>query len=100
MKPASFLTSSKNHTVETTHAGSAAKWVVSPKRRLRFIRHACGAERRIVMKTQRSAAAGLCTLLMFSPGIAEADVVLDWNEIMVAVVADQPPPDMNRFAAI
>ena len=52
------------------------------------------------MKTQRIAAAGLCAALMFSPTIARADVVLDWNEIMVAVVADQPPTQMNRIAAI
>ena len=52
------------------------------------------------MKTQRIAAAGLCAALMFSPTIARADVVLDWNEIMVTVVADQPPTQMNRIAAI
>jgi len=51
------------------------------------------------MRTQRIAA-GLCAALMFSPLVARADVVLDWNAIMVAVIADQPPPQMNRFAAI
>jgi hypothetical protein len=35
-----------------------------------------------------------------SPAIVRADAVLDWNAIMVAVVADQPPTLMNRLAAI
>jgi hypothetical protein len=52
------------------------------------------------MKKQRMAAVGLCAASMFSPPIARADVVLDWNEVMVAVVADQPPTNMNRVAAI
>ena len=52
------------------------------------------------MKTQRIAAAALCAAWMFSPSIARADVVLEWNEIVVAVVADKPPPQMNRIAAI
>jgi hypothetical protein len=47
-----------------------------------------------------SLAAGLFVLLLGSPTIGHADVVLDWNEIMVAVVADQPPTNMNRVAAI
>ena len=53
-----------------------------------------------VMKTSRIAAAGLCASLALGPAIANADVVLEWNAIMVAVVADQPPPNMNRLAAI
>ena len=32
----------------------------------------------------------LCSALVFSPAIASADVVLDWNEIMITVVRDQP----------
>ena len=52
------------------------------------------------MKTQRIAAAALCAAVLFNPAIARADVVLDWNAIMVAVVADQPPTQMNRIAAI
>ncbi|HMF61062.1 MAG TPA: hypothetical protein VK595_11865 [Vicinamibacterales bacterium] len=52
------------------------------------------------MKTQRIAAASLCAVVMFSPTIVQADVVLDWNEIMVTVVAEQPPTQMNRIAAI
>jgi hypothetical protein len=52
------------------------------------------------MKTEKIAAAGLCAVLMFSPTIVQADVVLDWNDILVTVVADQPPTQMNRFAAI
>ena len=42
----------------------------------------------------------LALFLVSSPTIARADVVLDWNEIMVAIVADQPPTLMNRLAAI
>ncbi len=52
------------------------------------------------MKTQSIAAASVCTVLILSPVLAQADVVLDWNEIMVTVVADQPQPQMNRIAAI
>ena len=52
------------------------------------------------MKSLRIAAAGVVCCLVSSPTIARADVVLDWNEIMVAVVADQPPTLMNRLAAI
>jgi hypothetical protein len=44
--------------------------------------------------------AGLCGLLLVSSAMARADAVLDWNEIMVAVVKDQPPPNQNRFAAV
>jgi hypothetical protein len=29
-----------------------------------------------------------------------SNVVLEWNAIMVSLVQDQPPPDMNRYAAI
>ncbi len=52
------------------------------------------------MMIQRIAAAALCAASISTPSIARADVVLDWNEIMVAVVADQPPTQMNRIAAI
>jgi hypothetical protein len=52
------------------------------------------------MKTTTSATVGLLAGLLFSPGIAGADAVLDWNAIMVTVVSDQPPPFKNRFAAI
>lgn len=44
--------------------------------------------------------ASLCSVLLFSPAMAQADAVLDWNEIMVELVQDQPPPFQNRFAAI
>lgn len=52
------------------------------------------------MRTPRIAVAGLCAAVVFSPAIANGDVVLEWNAIMVAVVAEQPPPNMNRYAAI
>ncbi|MEX2124063.1 MAG: vanadium-dependent haloperoxidase [Woeseia sp.] len=55
------------------------------------------------MKTGRTAAvlcAALFAALIFSPAIARSGVVLEWNEIMVALVEDQPPPLQNRFAAI
>jgi hypothetical protein len=52
------------------------------------------------MKTRTSATAGLLVALLFSPAIASADAVLDWNVIMVTIVSDQPPPFQNRFAAI
>jgi hypothetical protein len=48
----------------------------------------------------RTRVAGLWTVLVLSPMIVHADVVLDWNEIMVALVQDQPPPHQNRLAAI
>lgn len=50
--------------------------------------------------TPRTMVAGLCAGWLLCPTVARADVVLDWNEIMVAAVADLPPPHMNRFAAI
>lgn len=52
------------------------------------------------MKTRTSATAGLLAALLFSPAIASADAVLDWNEIMVTIVSDQPLPFQDRFAAI
>ncbi len=52
------------------------------------------------IQSRRTAAAGLWAVLLFSPAMARAGAVLDWNEIMVAVVQDQPPPFQNRFAAI
>jgi hypothetical protein len=48
----------------------------------------------------RGIAAALCAAFMSVPSIARADVVLDWNAIMVASVADLPPTQMNRIAAI
>jgi hypothetical protein len=73
--------------------------VVSPKRLSFALLHAYLQKER-AMKNQRIAAAGLCAVLMFAPAVARADVVLDWNAVMVTVVADQPPTQMNRFAAI
>ncbi len=52
------------------------------------------------MRSPRIAVVALCTAIVFSPAAANGDVVLEWNAIMVAVVAEQPPPNMNRFAAI
>lgn len=52
------------------------------------------------LKAMRRTVAGLCAVLVFSPAIARADAVLDWNRIMVTLVQDQPPPFQNRFAAI
>jgi hypothetical protein len=34
------------------------------------------------------------------PDARRTDAVLEWNEIMVELVQDQPPPNQNRFAAI
>ena len=52
------------------------------------------------MNGLRITVVALAVFLVSSPTIARADVVLDWNEIMVAIVADQPPTLMNRLAAI
>jgi hypothetical protein len=52
------------------------------------------------MNRLRIAVAGLAAFVLSGPTLARADVVLDWNDIMVAVVADQPPTLMNRLAAI
>jgi hypothetical protein len=52
------------------------------------------------MKPLRIAAASLYATLAAGPVIAETDVVLEWNEIMVAALADQPAPKMSRLAAI
>jgi hypothetical protein len=40
------------------------------------------------------------TVLLFSSAIARADVVLDWNAIMVTTLSGQPPFPQARFAAI
>lgn len=32
--------------------------------------------------------------------VAEADVLLEWNEIMATAITGQPPPEQNRVAAI
>jgi 2-polyprenyl-6-methoxyphenol hydroxylase-like FAD-dependent oxidoreductase len=42
----------------------------------------------------------LSVVLALTPTVGRADVVLEWNAIMVALVQNQPPPNMNRFAAI
>src|SRR5262245_28963383 len=42
----------------------------------------------------------IIALSFISPAIAMADVVLDWNAIMVTTVASQGPPIQARFAAI
>jgi pimeloyl-ACP methyl ester carboxylesterase len=42
----------------------------------------------------------LSAVLALTPTVGRADVVLEWNAIMVALVQDQPPPNMNRLAAI
>jgi hypothetical protein len=34
------------------------------------------------------------------PDARRTDAVLEWNEIMVELAQDQPPPNQNRFAAI
>jgi hypothetical protein len=39
-------------------------------------------------------------VVLLNVSSASADVVLTWNEIMIAAVEDQPPPLLNRFAAI
>jgi PAP2 superfamily len=41
--------------------------------------------------TYRRTAIGLSAILMFSVSMVRADAVLDWNEIMVTLVQDQPP---------
>jgi hypothetical protein len=52
------------------------------------------------MRTPRIAVAAILTTTVLSPAIASGDAVLTWNAIMVDVVAEQPPPHMNRYAAI
>jgi len=42
----------------------------------------------------------LSAVLALTPTVGRADVVLEWNALMVALVQGQPPPNMNRFAAI
>jgi hypothetical protein len=42
----------------------------------------------------------LAAMLAITPTTGRADVVLEWNAILVSLVQDQPPPDMNRYAAI
>lgn len=40
----------------------------------------------------------LCAVL--AGPVADADVIADWNAIMLTLIADQPPPHQNRYAAI
>ncbi|HEX7037440.1 MAG TPA: vanadium-dependent haloperoxidase [Pseudomonadales bacterium] len=42
----------------------------------------------------------LCGLLAWTPAVTDADVVADWNGIMLTLIGDQPPPYQNRYAAI
>ena len=50
--------------------------------------------------TRRSAALTLMAVLLFRPAPAGADVVQDWNSIMLATVAGQNPFAQARLAAI
>jgi hypothetical protein len=49
---------------------------------------------------QRKAFVTTVAALLFSTALANADVVLDWNKIMVATVSGQNPFSQARFAAI
>ena len=50
--------------------------------------------------TLRMPIATLAAMLACAPAAARSDAVLEWNEILIATVQDQPPPFQNRFAAI
>jgi hypothetical protein len=52
------------------------------------------------MRNRKALAAVLYAALAFSPAAANADAVSDWNGILVEIIKEQPPPFMNRFAAI
>src|SRR5215470_6708228 len=52
------------------------------------------------MMTRRSTALAIAVALLFSPTVAKADVVLDWNAIMVNTTSGQGPQPQARFAAI
>src|SRR6187401_2197172 len=43
---------------------------------------------------------GVVVALLLSPTSAKADVVLDWNTVMVTTLASQNPVAQTRFAAI
>lgn len=49
---------------------------------------------------KRLSGAIVAALLLFGAHAAHADAVTEWNEIMIAILGDQPPPFQNRFAAI
>ena len=49
---------------------------------------------------RRKAFVTTAAALLFSTAVANADVVLDWNKIMVATVSGQNPFAQARFAAI
>jgi hypothetical protein len=53
-----------------------------------------------VMNFRKTVAARFCAVLALLPAIARADAVLEWNQIMVALVKEEPPPFQNRIAAI
>jgi hypothetical protein len=52
------------------------------------------------LNSMKSLAGTVLTALVLANGIARADVVLDWNAIMVSTVATQQPFAQARFAAI
>ncbi|MEO8130872.1 MAG: hypothetical protein ABI822_27485, partial [Bryobacteraceae bacterium] len=52
------------------------------------------------LNSMRSRAGTVLTALVLANGIARADVILDWNAIMVSTVATQQPFAQARFAAI
>ena len=66
-----------------------AVWVVSPKRQPPLLLHS-RLQKESAMRTPRIAVAGLCTAMLCCPAVANGDAVLEWNAIMVAVVAGQP----------
>ncbi len=47
-----------------------------------------------------SSGAALAIALLIAPPLARADVVLDWNVIMLSTIGPQPPFPTSRFAAI
>jgi hypothetical protein len=63
-------------------------------------RHLAGPFEEASIMTRRTAVAGLAASLLLGPALAQADVVLDWNAIMLTNVSAQNPFAQGRFAAI
>jgi hypothetical protein len=57
-------------------------------------------QRGLTMNFRKTLHTCLWVMLAWSPATVKGDAVLEWNEILVAMVKDQPPTLMNRVAAI
>lgn len=81
--------------------GSCANQRADSRGSLRFrLGETVGLERDTTRMTQLLKTCCTVMALLYGPAIGSADVVKDWNEIMVTTVSGQSPFAQARFAAI